>query len=173
MFLQGKDFGNSPALPLLVRVNPCTKSLRGILTGIWTYTIPCSIVNSPASPYPMFSMTASTTRSILRFAVLVRSWFPALLLYLGFSVSLASGQAAVGDPTLEGSSSDKVSARLLSEDTLIAPGKSFTLAVELTHQPGVTTYWLNPGTGQPTRITWKLPPGFQAGPIIWPIPKIG
>ena len=33
------------------------------------------------------------------------------------------------------------------------------------------TYWRNPGdSGEPTRITWRLPRGFSAGDIQWPSP---
>ena len=39
-------------------------------------------------------------------------------------------------------------------------------------QPGWHTYWRNPGeSGEPTAITWTLPPGFTAGEIIWPYPQ--
>ena len=37
--------------------------------------------------------------------------------------------------------------------------------------PGWHTYWQFPGdAGIPTEIKWKLPPGWKAGPIQWPIP---
>lgn len=36
---------------------------------------------------------------------------------------------------------------------------------------GWHTYWKNPGdSGLPTKIDWKLPDGFVAGPIEWPAP---
>ena len=31
---------------------------------------------------------------------------------------------------------------------------------------------MNPGTGLPTNLTWSLPPGWKAGEIQWPAPKV-
>src|SRR5688572_22284336 len=51
-------------------------------------------------------------------------------------------------------------------------GKSFTAALRLKSIPHWHTYWRNPGdSGQPTTIQWKLPPGWEAGPIQWPAPN--
>jgi len=54
----------------------------------------------------------------------------------------------------------------------IQPGKPFQLALHMKMAPGWHSYYANPGeSGMATKITWKLPPGFKAGPIRWPIPK--
>ncbi len=68
-----------------------------------------------------------------------------------------------------------VKADLLSESTTVRPGTPFTVAVRLRHDPGWHTYWRNPGdAGLPTRVEWRLPPGFSAGEIQWPVPgRIG
>ena len=68
-----------------------------------------------------------------------------------------------------------VKADLLSESTTVHPGTPFTVAVRLRHDPGWHTYWWNPGdAGLPTRAEWRLPPGFSAGEIQWPVPgRIG
>ena len=68
-----------------------------------------------------------------------------------------------------------VRADLLSESAAVRPGTPFTVAVRLRHDPGWHTYWRNPGdAGLPTRAEWRLPPGFSAGPIQWPVPgRIG
>jgi thiol:disulfide interchange protein DsbD len=66
----------------------------------------------------------------------------------------------------------QVQASLVAADTSIQPGKSFTLALRLVHQPRWHTYWLNPGTGLATSIAWKLPPGWKAGGIQWPAPEV-
>lgn len=35
------------------------------------------------------------------------------------------------------------------------------------------TYWKNPGdSGLGTKLTWTLPEGFTAGPIVWPYPRL-
>lgn len=61
---------------------------------------------------------------------------------------------------------------LVSDQSGIVPGQSFTVALHQKIAPGFHTYWKNPGTvGLPTSIRWQLPPGFKAGPIQWPLPK--
>src|SRR5690606_29575329 len=32
------------------------------------------------------------------------------------------------------------------------------------------TYWINPGIGLPTELTWNLPQGWSADAIQWPTP---
>jgi len=60
---------------------------------------------------------------------------------------------------------------LVAERTAVEPGRSLTVALRLAAIPGWHTYWRNPGdSGEPTRIEWKLPPGYVAGPIEWPAP---
>ena len=66
----------------------------------------------------------------------------------------------------------KVAARLISEQTAVAPAGSVTIALEEKIQPQWHTYWINPGdAGSPTAINWTLPPGWHAGAIQWPTPK--
>jgi thiol:disulfide interchange protein DsbD len=37
---------------------------------------------------------------------------------------------------------------------------------------GWHTYWKNPAdSGLPTRMAWRLPEGFRAGPLQWPLPR--
>ncbi len=68
-------------------------------------------------------------------------------------------------------STDNVKAHLESEVTSVAPGQSFWVALVFDISAGWHTYWRNPGdSGQPTRLAWTLPPGFRAGPIVWPAP---
>ncbi len=67
---------------------------------------------------------------------------------------------------------ENVEAELLAETLDIAPGQSLWVALRKTIRPGWHTYWLNPGdSGEPTRIDWDLPPGFDVGPIVWPVPE--
>ncbi len=52
------------------------------------------------------------------------------------------------------------------------PGKTVWVGLQLTHQPHWHTYWKNSGdSGQPTQLTWKLPPGVIAGDLAWPTPR--
>ncbi len=65
-----------------------------------------------------------------------------------------------------------VQASLLADTTAITAGKPFTVGLRLQMQPRWHTYWQYSGdAGLPTKITWQLPAGFQAGPIEWPIPE--
>jgi thiol:disulfide interchange protein DsbD len=65
-----------------------------------------------------------------------------------------------------------VRATLLADTTAIVPGQPFHAGVLLEMAPGWHTYWQYSGdSGLPTRIDWKLPPGFEAGPIEWPAPE--
>jgi len=65
----------------------------------------------------------------------------------------------------------KVQARLVAEGT-VAPGGTLTVALEEKIAADWHTYWQNPGdAGSPSQIEWRLPPGWTAGPIQWPVPK--
>ena len=54
----------------------------------------------------------------------------------------------------------------------IAPGETLWVDLRLAVKPGWHVYWRNPGdSGLPTAIDWKLPSGFSAGQINWPVPE--
>ncbi len=64
-----------------------------------------------------------------------------------------------------------VTAQLVAETAAVVPGQPFTAGLHLKMVPGWHTYWQFPGdAGIPTEIKWKLPGGWKAGPIQWPIP---
>ncbi len=66
-----------------------------------------------------------------------------------------------------------VTASLVAEQSALVPGQTTTVALRLVHDEHWHTYWQNPGeAGLPTTISWKLPEGFAAGPIQWPVPDI-
>ena len=65
-----------------------------------------------------------------------------------------------------------VEAELVAERTAVAPGETLTVALRLKMIPEWHTYWRNPGdSGEPTRLEWRLPPGFEASEIYWPHPQ--
>jgi thiol:disulfide interchange protein/DsbC/DsbD-like thiol-disulfide interchange protein len=66
----------------------------------------------------------------------------------------------------------QVEASLTAADESVQPGRPLTVALRLVHESPWHTYWLNPGTGLPTQLRWKLPPGWTASPIHWPLPKV-
>ena len=65
-----------------------------------------------------------------------------------------------------------VQASLVAADATVQPGHALTVALRFLHDPHWHTYWLNPGTGLPTKLEWKLPPGWTAGDIQWPAPHV-
>ena len=89
---------------------------------------------------------------------------PALL--VACALALAGVLSLSAKPVRNGS----VVAELVSPYASIQPGQAFWVALKLDHDAHWHTYWINPGTGLPTTITWTLPPGFTAGPIVWPTP---
>jgi thiol:disulfide interchange protein DsbD len=64
-----------------------------------------------------------------------------------------------------------LTAELIAQTKGVAPGQTVWLAVRQEIEKGWHTYWRNPGdAGEPTRLTWSLPPGWKAGQIVWPAP---
>ena len=65
-----------------------------------------------------------------------------------------------------------VKASLVSNTPAVVAGQSFEVGVLLEMAPGWHTYWEYSGdAGLPIDIAWKLPAGFQAGSIQWPVPE--
>ncbi|HEY5552612.1 MAG TPA: protein-disulfide reductase DsbD domain-containing protein [Opitutaceae bacterium] len=66
-----------------------------------------------------------------------------------------------------------VEVELVPSVAAIVPGQTFTVALRINHDDHWHTYWQNPGdAGLATELVWKLPEGFTAGPIRWPVPDI-
>lgn len=86
------------------------------------------------------------------------------LLLIGLAMPLQSF-ASFGGPA-------HVKVKLIMEEEAIQPGSPFWVAVHLTIEEGWHVYWKNPGdAGVPLKVEWKLPPGFEAGPLQWPFPE--
>jgi thiol:disulfide interchange protein DsbD len=65
-----------------------------------------------------------------------------------------------------------VEVRLIAEGPVPANGGKITIALVQKIIPGWHTYWRNAGdSGEPTKIDWKLPDGFAAKDIQWPVPE--
>ncbi len=71
-----------------------------------------------------------------------------------------------------GTAHAQVTASLVSSDASVKPGTPFTVALRLVHKPHWHSYWVNPGTGLPTTLTWALPEGWKASAILWPAPML-
>jgi len=62
--------------------------------------------------------------------------------------------------------------QLISDTDAVQPGKPLLLGLRFEMQKQWHIYWRNPGdSGEPPRIQWKLPAGFQAGAVQWPAPE--
>jgi DsbC/DsbD-like thiol-disulfide interchange protein len=65
-----------------------------------------------------------------------------------------------------------VKVKLISEQTSLKPGDKTLLGLYFRMEKGWHIYWSNPGdSGQAPSVSWKLPYGFRAGEIQWPLPK--
>ena len=61
---------------------------------------------------------------------------------------------------------------LVAEPAPIVSGKTVTVALRLIPVSGWHIYWKNPGdSGLPPSVTWKLPAGWTAGPLQFPLPE--
>ncbi len=88
-----------------------------------------------------------------------------LVLLLALSAAPAFGQSVV--------QTDNVRAELVADVSAVKPGEPFWVGLRQTIRPKWHTYWKNPGdSGLPTEITWKLPDGAKADPIVWPRPHL-
>ena len=79
-------------------------------------------------------------------------------------------QPAVGLIRLVSQSQVQVS--LVAAETSVQPGQPVHVALRMEHEPHWHSYWLNAGTGYPTRLKWDLPTGWRAGDIQWPTPTL-
>jgi len=90
--------------------------------------------------------------------------FRLLLVLVGLVFAAAPARALSGN--------DLVQASLIAEPQQVRGGEPFWVAVSLRMAEHWHTYWRNPGdSGLATEVTWTLPPGFTAGPIVWPVPQ--
>jgi DsbC/DsbD-like thiol-disulfide interchange protein/cytochrome c biogenesis protein CcdA len=61
--------------------------------------------------------------------------------------------------------------RLVAETAAAAPGSTVTLAFAMRPERGWHGYWRNPGdAGAEPRVQWRLPEGWRAGPLHYPVP---
>jgi len=96
------------------------------------------------------------------------------LLIIRLASRLLIGAACAFAPAIihsENPADQHVAVTLVSEQQAIVPGHEFQVGIRFDLEQGWHTYWFNPGdAGEPARIAWDLPAGFQAGPIQWPYP---
>ncbi|HTC93136.1 MAG TPA: protein-disulfide reductase DsbD domain-containing protein [Terriglobales bacterium] len=60
---------------------------------------------------------------------------------------------------------------LIADSATVAAAQDFQAGLKFNLEKGWHIYWINPGdSGEPPKVQWKLPDGFQAGSIEWPAP---
>ncbi|MFH1069686.1 MAG: protein-disulfide reductase DsbD domain-containing protein [Candidatus Glassbacteria bacterium] len=89
---------------------------------------------------------------------------PALLVLAARWSLPAAGLALEQKPLVE--------VKLLADTDRVVPGGKFRLGLLFRIAEGCHIYWKNPGdAGLAPEIEWKLPEGFVAGPLFWPVPE--
>lgn len=93
--------------------------------------------------------------------MMLRAFFALLVFF--FALVPAQAQVVNGKTIVE--------PRLLANVSEIEAGKPFKAGVYLQIAEKWHTYWANSGdSGIPVTLEWKLPPGWKAGEIQWPLP---
>ena len=88
------------------------------------------------------------------------------------ALALAAPVARAADDPLRPLSRALVKAELVADVAAITPGTPFRLGVRLEMSEGWHVNWINPGdAGLAPSIGWKLPDGFKAGIVNWPLPS--
>ena len=83
-------------------------------------------------------------------------------LFLLLMTLLASG-AAQAQPHMR--------VAMVPETRTVPPGGTVAVAFVMTPERGWHGYWRNPGdAGAEPRVQWRLPPGWSAGPLQYPVP---
>jgi thiol:disulfide interchange protein len=90
---------------------------------------------------------------------------------LGLAIALLMAGTVISGRAQVVDGRQLVKAQLVADTQHIEPGQKFRLGVLYTIVPKWHIYWQYAGdAGIPTQIEWQLPPGFQAGPLQWPLP---
>jgi DsbC/DsbD-like thiol-disulfide interchange protein len=98
-----------------------------------------------------------------------QSYFAIALGLVALSLAACAIDSAAAAPP---PASQLVKPTLLADVSSIAPGQPFTVGVLMRLAPKWHVYWINPGdSGLVPGVEWKLPPGFSAGDLQFPVPK--
>ncbi|MEN6625182.1 MAG: thioredoxin family protein [Candidatus Sumerlaeia bacterium] len=90
---------------------------------------------------------------------------------LAFAFAIAAS-TAWAQGLLDQAEEDYVQPTLVADVSSVEPGATFRLGVLYKMDPEWHIYWQFPGdSGQAPEIEWRLPAGFTAGPIQWPVPE--
>ena len=119
-------------------------------------------------PTTLTSLMAAAAAAWMRKSRRLRPAATGLAAGLGLALLPSLAAASESAPVV----SPRVTATLIANRDAVAPGETIRVALVQKLAPHWHSYWQNPGdSGEPTRIEWTLPPGAEAGPIAWPVPK--
>ncbi|MCI4665065.1 MAG: thioredoxin family protein [Neomegalonema sp.] len=91
---------------------------------------------------------------------------------LAYVAALLAAPLAQAVEAPERAKSERAEARLVADVAAAAPGRPFTVALQLKLAPHWHSYWRNPGaSGLETKIIWDAPKGVEIGELQFPIPK--
>jgi DsbC/DsbD-like thiol-disulfide interchange protein len=97
-----------------------------------------------------------------------------VIFFRRFSVGLACLIAAscfAGIAAAQSFTASHAKISLISETNSFEAGQSSWVGVLFDLEKGWHIYWVNPGdSGEPPKVQWQLPPGFQAKDVRWPTP---
>jgi DsbC/DsbD-like thiol-disulfide interchange protein len=79
---------------------------------------------------------------------------------------------ATASPWGRPAETEHLKVQLVSDTDSVQPGRPVLLGLHFEIERQWHIYWRNPGdSGEPPRVRWNLPAGFQAGEIQWPAPE--
>jgi thiol:disulfide interchange protein DsbD len=89
----------------------------------------------------------------------------------GAFVAVVSGLCALPAPAMAQDEARHSNISVIPGDGRVEPGKTIMLAVRQQLEDGWHTYWINAGdSGEPMRMEWTLPAGYETGAPQWPVP---
>jgi len=95
----------------------------------------------------------------------------ALALVVAFA-GAATARALTQAASQQASPQSHAKIELVAEEDSFRPGHTLWLGLHFKLDDGWHIYWQNPGdSGEPPRVEWNLPAGFEADAIRWPAPK--
>jgi len=78
---------------------------------------------------------------------------------------------ATGFGSSRSAETEHLKVQLVSDTNSVEPGRPLWVGLYFEMEKQWHIYWRNPGdSGEPPRVRWNLPVGFQAGGIEWPGP---
>ena len=76
-------------------------------------------------------------------------------------------------PAVPSAAADVAEVSLVAGPGAMVPGEPFLVGLSFDLDDGWHTYWKNPGdAGAAPTVEWTLPAGYEAGPLLFPVPIV-